>query len=169
SPADLNLMDPRPARSILIPVLILIFILALPNSMIALPQVSASGTIPGTMGPGTGTVLIHEYDSLDQEMLAFQAGALDIVDWPVPFPYLKTWTQTVPGSTSCDTSVPSVVCQGQVFTWKHNDIVMFEIDVNSNASLVYSTQGFRQALAHVLDRPTISLHTATRCAAHTCD
>jgi len=153
-------MDPRPARSILIPVLILIFILAFPNSMIAIPQVSASGTIPGAMGPGTGTVLIHEYDSLDQEMLAFQAGALDIVDWPVPFPYLKTWTQTVPGSTSCDTSVPSVVCQGQVFTWKHNDIGMFEIDVNSNASLVSSTQGFRQALAYLVDRQNIVLNIA---------
>src|SRR2546422_11779353 len=93
-------MDPRPARSILIPVLILIFILAFPNSMIALPHVSASGTIPGTMGPGTGTVLIHEYDSLDQEMLAFQAGALGILGLAVPFPYFKNWDQTVPGSTS---------------------------------------------------------------------
>src|SRR5712664_4086621 len=150
----------RNTRYIVAFVLILISASSYSNGLIGPRSASAAVTIPNTMSPGTATILIHEYATTDTEMLAFQQGALDIVDWPVPESYLRTWSQTLPGSSTCDTTVPSIVCQKEVFTWTHTDIGMFQIDINSNGSRVGSTLGFRQALGYLVDRQNIVLNFA---------
>lgn len=112
-----------------------------------LRQVYAVGVVPGSMGPGAGTILIHEFGSLDSEMTAFEAGSLDIVDWPVPAPFLSAWT----GSDSSR----NIATQRNVTLSKYSDLGMFQIDLNSNRTSTTGRAGFRRALAYLVDRQQI--------------
>lgn len=115
-------------------------------------------------GPGASQILIHQYATTDLEMTAFEAGSLDIDDWPVPDAYLAAWTGSDPAR--------NIVTQGKATLWNHKDLGMFEVDVNSGICnptfgncATYLPSGFnptsnkplRQALSELLDRATIVL------------
>src|SRR6266571_3060814 len=102
-----------------------------------------------TLSPGSGQLLIHEYTSVDLEMQAFQAGSIDMVDWPVPQSYLATWS-------NCSSAFPiGPNCNENVTTNKYAALDMFQIDMNQNGSRVASQLSFRQAMGYLVDRQNI--------------
>ncbi len=82
-------------------------------------------------------------------MQAFQAGSIDMVDWPVPQSYLATWS-------NCSSAFPiGPNCNENVTTNKYAALDMFQIDMNQNGSRVASQLSFRQAMGYLVDRQNI--------------
>ncbi len=91
----------------------------------------------------SANILIHEFNDETTEATAFDAGTLDLMDWPPPSTFVNTWTQ--PGG---------LVATNKASLSKFIDIGMFQIDINSwNAPT--SNKALRQAVGYLVDRQQV--------------
>ncbi len=106
---------------------------------------------------GAGAILIHEFADTDTEMTAFQAGSLDLVDWPVPKATIDQWTNcNGPVAIVENCFNPTTNQRAQVTLSTNVDLGMFQYDLN-NYVFPTSNLAFRQALGYLADRQQIAL------------
>jgi ABC-type transport system substrate-binding protein len=118
---------------------------------------SKDRTAKSCLRNGSGTILIHQFSDTDVEMTAFEAGSLDIVDWPVPGQTLERWTICDGfGDIAENCYNPTTNPGAQVTLSSHGDLGMFEYDLNNWISPT-STLSFRQALGYLADRQSITI------------
>ncbi len=94
-------------------------------------------------GPSTAAIIAHEFNDETTEATAFDAGTLDLMDWPPPKTFVNTWTQA-----------GGLVATNKASLSKFTDIGMFEIDINSWFAPT-SNKGLRQAVGYLVDRQQI--------------
>jgi ABC-type transport system substrate-binding protein len=134
-------------------------LLFVPGSKVIV-RVDAGPTPPNPMGPGTGTILIHEYLDTAFEMQAFENGEIDIVDGAVPFVFLDAWGGPV-------SDPRAIITRGEVAVQKTVDLGMREIDMNSFAWPT-SDPALRRAIGYLVDRQRIVIEFAGNRAVPIC-
>jgi ABC-type transport system substrate-binding protein len=109
-------------------------------------------------GAGNGQILIHQFQDETVEATAFEAGSLDLMDWPPPRTFINRWTGTGAGN---------IVTQGKAGLQKLQDIGMFQMDINSWNNPT-TDKSLRQAMGYLVDRQFIVLNAAGGLAVPIC-
>ncbi len=122
-----------------------------PGGDITFQRFNADGTpsggvhtmTPRQYGPGPGTLQIHEYNDVNAEAAAFEAGTLDLMDFPPPSSYISSWT-----------SQGGIVETGKAGLSKALQFGMWQVDIN-NWNYPTNDRSLRQALGYLIDRQRV--------------
>ncbi len=95
-------------------------------------------------GPSTGAVLIHEFNDTREEANAFDAGTLDLMDWPPPRSFFPPWLDWCCG----------LVALNKASLSKFTDTGMAQMDLNS-FNFPTNNKALRQAIGYLVDRQQI--------------
>ncbi len=108
-------------------------------------------SIPDSMGPGVGTILIHEFPNVTAEMDAFIGGSIDMVNSPVPPQYVQV---IICGAYPCPGAPCPPACGLDAILSYYRDLDMFQIDIN-NWNWPTDDRALRQAIGYLVDRQQI--------------